>query len=146
MKSRKALLLLQLTGIFLLCGLVIYMKPNFDITKISKTTSIDNKVKTPTNKEVVSNHVTSHNKKLAFDGFTLIANSGDATTKLIDMTGKIINQWKVDAERARLLTNGNLLVLHGSKWGKDRSPWRELRNTIREYDWDGNIVLSLIHI
>jgi hypothetical protein len=55
------------------------------------------------------------------------------------MNGEIVHSWNVDAERARLLPNGNLLVLHGSKWGKDVEPWKSLRNKVREYDWDGKI-------
>ncbi|MEZ4754131.1 MAG: aryl-sulfate sulfotransferase [Bdellovibrionota bacterium] len=41
--------------------------------------------------------------------------------------------------KAVLLPDCNLLVVHGSKWGLDRSPWRQLRNNVREYDWEGNI-------
>ena len=50
--------------------------------------------------------------------------------RLIDMNGRLVHSWKVDAyfnKRSRLLTNGNLLTV-----GFDRR--------IIEYDWDGNIV------
>ena len=76
----------------------------------------------------------------AYPGLTLYPEAGTGKVHLISMEGKSIHQWNVDAMRARLLNNCNLLVIHGTKWGMNREPWRGLRNVVREYDWDGNVV------
>ncbi len=73
-------------------------------------------------------------------GYTLVPLSGSARVQLINMSGEQVHNWAVDAARARLLPNGNLLVIHGSKWGTFNQPWRGLRSVVREYDWQGNIV------
>ena len=46
----------------------------------------------------------------------------------------------MDATRARLLPSCNLLVVHGSNWGKSMAYWQQQRNTVREYDWEGDVV------
>lgn len=78
--------------------------------------------------------------KLSFDGLTLYSVTGDAAVSLIDNDGKFIHRWAVDATRARLLPNCNLLVVHGTDWGKRNEPWKSLRNTVREYAWDSSVV------
>lgn len=75
----------------------------------------------------------------AFHGLTLYPVTGAPEVLLLDMQGKTVHRWEVDAERARLLPDGNLLVIHGSDWGKDRMPWKNLRTIIREYRWDGSV-------
>ncbi|MCB0339763.1 MAG: aryl-sulfate sulfotransferase, partial [Bdellovibrionales bacterium] len=72
-------------------------------------------------------------------GFTLYPISGTAEVLLLNPAGKVVHKWDVDADRARLLENGHLLVLHGSKWGSKHEPWKSLRRIVREYDWDGNV-------
>ena len=84
--------------------------------------------------------VTINNTEKTYKGFTLYPVSGTAEVVLLNMKGDVVHSWNIDAERARLLPNGNLLVLHGTKWGKDVAPWKELRNEIREYAWDGSVV------
>ncbi|MCB9030121.1 MAG: aryl-sulfate sulfotransferase [Deltaproteobacteria bacterium] len=76
----------------------------------------------------------------AYPGFTLIPETGNAKVALVNMKGETVRQWKMDAQRARILPNCNLLVLHASKWGLRELPWKRLRNKVREYDWDGNLV------
>jgi hypothetical protein len=77
---------------------------------------------------------------LSQDGVTLVPEEGNATVKLITNQGLVLNVWNVDADRARLLPNCNLLVVHGTKWGAKVPKWKALRNKIREYDWNGKIV------
>ncbi|MCB0318794.1 MAG: aryl-sulfate sulfotransferase [Bdellovibrionales bacterium] len=77
-------------------------------------------------------------------GFNLYPESGTAKVHLVNMTGTSLHQWNFDAARARMLPNCNLLVVHGSKWGLDRAPWRQLRHNVREYDWEGNVVWEYI--
>ncbi len=76
----------------------------------------------------------------AFPGFTIYPTSGTAEVLLLNMKGETVHKWPVDADRARLLPNGNLLVIHGSKWGIDHEPWASMRNIIREYSWEGDVV------
>ncbi len=81
-----------------------------------------------------------HSTNKASQGLTLYPTSGSAEVLLVDMAGVEVHKWNVDADRARLLPNGNLLVLHGSKWGLRNKPWSEMRHILREYDWGGNVV------
>lgn len=76
----------------------------------------------------------------AHPSYTLYPVVGNGEVQLIDMDGKILHRWPVDAERARLLPNGHLMVIFGSKWGRNRSPWKEKRNLVAEVDWQGKIV------
>jgi len=73
-------------------------------------------------------------------GFTLVPVTGTASVVLISTDGSILHKWDVDASRARLLPNGNLLVIHGSKWGLDVEPWKSIRPQVTEYTWDGEVV------
>lgn len=84
--------------------------------------------------------VSIYDAERAFEGLTLVPESGSGTVKLISMNGSVLHSWRTDADRARLLPSGNLLVVHGSKWGRNREPWRSERDTLREYNWDGDIV------
>jgi hypothetical protein len=45
---------------------------------------------------------------------------------IVDMKGNVVHSWEVGTERARLLENGNIVVMKG--------------NRIVEYDWDGEVV------
>jgi hypothetical protein len=51
---------------------------------------------------------------------------------LIDMNGNVVNKWDITAGRAKLLKNGNLLVLEGEYLGGGE--------VVREYEWDGRLV------
>ncbi|MCB0319672.1 MAG: aryl-sulfate sulfotransferase [Bdellovibrionales bacterium] len=76
----------------------------------------------------------------SYTGFTLYPTTGNAKVFLLNMSGTVVHEWNVDADRARLLENGNLLVVHGSKWGTRVSPWNTLKYTVREYTWNGDVV------
>lgn len=81
------------------------------------------------------------NKNLSQQGVTLIPEAGNATVKLIDNEGGgVLHVWNVDADRARLLPDCRLLVVHGTKWGGKIPKWKALRDKLREYDWSGEIV------
>jgi len=45
---------------------------------------------------------------------------------IIDMKGNVVHHWEIGTERARLLENGHVVVMQGSR--------------IVEYDWDGKVV------
>lgn len=141
MSYRKLILLSQFT--LLLVGafyLGKYFK-SFDAIKEKDGTisTVFDEIKTNRFSKVKAK-LTVNKPNKTFKGYTLYSVSGTAEVLLFNMDGKIVHSWNVDAERARLLPNGNLLVLHGTKWGKDVEPWKSLRNKIREYDWNGNIV------
>jgi len=67
-------------------------------------------------------------------GYNLISGSG--IVKLVDMNGEVVHRWPVDPEdkkgfihRARLLPNGMLMLLFGS---------RDEAGHVAEFDWEGN--------
>lgn len=78
--------------------------------------------------------------ELAFPGYTLLAVSGSESVRLLNMQGAVVNTWPVDVQRARLLPNCNLLVVHGSKWGIKQAKWQKQRKFVREYDWHDKLV------
>lgn len=75
------------------------------------------------------------------DGYTLFTphDSGNITY-LIDLDGNIVHSWKSenDAMYAELLPNGNLL--RSEKGAGSPVTFGGWHGTLREYDWDGNIV------
>jgi hypothetical protein len=82
----------------------------------------------------------SYQPEKSYQGFTMYPESGTARVYLVNMSGSVMNTWRFDGERVRLLPNCNVMTLHGTKWGLSVEPWRSLRNVIREYDWEGNLV------
>lgn len=83
------------------------------------------------------------NQSRLWKAFTLLPVSGPEVIQLINTKGKVVHEWNnIDADRARLLPNGNLLVLHGSKNLIREEPWVNLRTRVSEYDWEGNMVWS----
>jgi hypothetical protein len=59
------------------------------------------------------------------NGYTLVPYEGGLIL-IIDMKGNVVHHWEIGTERARLLENGNVVVMQGRK--------------IVEYDWDGKVV------
>jgi len=88
--------------------------------------------------------LTIHQEDKAYAGFTLVPVTGTAEIHLINMQGEVLHMWPIDADRARLLPNGNILVIHGSRWGRNNSPWQEMRETITEYNWEGEVVWEYV--
>ena len=130
--SRNFKLILESIGILALAvAVVIFVGPQGNRTSTDRTF----------NPELESvGAVTKYSRGKAFEGVTLYPATGTASVYLLDMQGATLHSWPLDANRARLLPNCNLLVVHGSKWGWRKEPWKSLRNTVREYDWDGNVV------
>ncbi|MCI5066778.1 aryl-sulfate sulfotransferase [bacterium] len=77
-------------------------------------------------------------------GFTLYPVVGTAEVLLLSHHGEVVHRWEVDAQRARLLPNGNLLVVHGSKWGTRVEPWKTLKFSVREYSWTGDLIWEYV--
>lgn len=75
----------------------------------------------------------------SYPGFTMIPVSGTAETILINHAGVPVHSWQQDAERARLLPDCKLVVLHGSKWGYRQEKWRNLKFAVREYGWNDSL-------
>ena len=88
----------------------------------------------------VAPELTSYDQAKSSPGFTLVPRDGLAEVHLLDPLGHVVHRWKTDATRARLLPNGHLLVVHGSKWGAQQPYWKKMRRYVHEYDWDGNQV------
>lgn len=85
--------------------------------------------------------VTIYNPSFCDNGYTVFACQVDKMpgARMIDMNGRVVHEWRCNdggvlgnAQRARLLPNGNILVLRG---GVDR-----LHSGAQEYDWEGNLV------
>lgn len=102
------------------------------ILTISITASAKPRQEAPTLKKA------DHSK--SSPGFTLAPLSGTESIVLVDSKGAVAHRWEIDATRARLLPNCNLIVIHGSTWGRQTERWKELRPIVREYDWDGAVV------
>lgn len=107
------------------------------------------KVSTKTSSEKLRSHngtgnevpeLVTYDPKKASPGFTLIPLVGNGKVLLVDMKGRTVHEWPIDASRARLLPDLHLLVVHGSKWGKRVKPWSKLRDFIIEYDAEGKEV------
>ena len=69
---------------------------------------------------------TIYNPEKCYNGYTLFNYITQAKVRLIDMNGNVVHEWKIQTPRAKLLKNGNLLVIE--------------RGKIREYSWDGEVV------
>jgi len=74
-----------------------------------------------------------------YNGYTVFSYEvGIQSAKIIDMNGNLVNEISpVRAARAKLLKNGNILIVSGEAW----STWRN-EGDVREYDWRGNVVWS----
>ena len=105
--------------------------------------------------------LTYHNPNLSVKGYTLFAPSYAPGVYLIDMQGRVVKQWHfddIDVSLVKLLPNGNLLLgakhvalqKEAAKLASDDHSNLDLRvlrmgggfTTLREYDWDGNLVWS----
>lgn len=78
------------------------------------------------------------NEPVAFQGYSLIAPMNSTTTYLIDMDGRIVNEWKSDftpALSAYLLENGHLL-----RPGAESGFGPGAGGRIQEFSWDGELV------
>ena len=138
--SRKAVLTLQLLFLILIT-VAISQGQKY----LNKPSSSSKTLLAPTDKRIKAEGTLNiYDSDRAFPGVTLIASVGTAETFLIDMNANILQSWPVDSERARLLPNGNLLVISGTKWGSKRAPWKKIKNNIREYSWNGEIVWKYI--
>ena len=76
-----------------------------------------------------------------YNGYTIFFSGFDVT--LVDMNGRVVNQWHLDSgktnqgtDRAHLLNNGNVLASRGDMHSTD--------GLIQEYDWEGNLVWQFI--
>jgi hypothetical protein len=76
---------------------------------------------------------TIYNPDKCYNGYTLFCYSfgREPEVRLIDMNGDSVNKWNVEAARAKLLTNGNLIVVEKRK---------KIGDMIGEYSWDGDLV------
>ena len=81
------------------------------------------------------------NEPAAFQGYTLLAPMNSTSTYLIDMEGRIVNEWKSDytpALSAYLLENGHLLR-PGAERGYGPSG-AGAGGRIQEFTWEGKLV------
>jgi len=74
---------------------------------------------------------TIYNPDKCSNGYTLFCFPYEPEVLLIDMNGNVVNRWNVRAIRAKLLKNGNLLVVERRKGA---------RNRVQEFSWDGRLV------
>lgn len=146
MKSRKKALFEVLIISSALFVLVLFL----DSGKIQPTKMQQNSIKgrldnttaqtvTATSAATTITGLTINKPEKTYKGLTLYPISGTAEVQLLNMQGEVVHNWPLDADRARLLDNCNLLVLHGSKWGSKVEPWKSLRPVIREYTWNGDV-------
>ncbi len=86
--------------------------------------------------------VLHYDKEKSYGGYVLYTNHrGGTKTYLVDLEGNVVHEWDHqgrEAFMAELLPNGNLMRLEqGPDTPVTFGGWH---GTLREYDWDGNIV------
>jgi len=75
---------------------------------------------------------TIYDPEICCNGYTLFClPATPRPVQLIDMNGEVINKWNVQATRARLLENGNVLMVARSTLDS---------YLIQEYDWDHRLI------
>lgn len=108
------------------------------------------------------NGLTHHNANLSVKGYTLFTPADARGIYLLNMAGQVVKRWEFDDIKAFLVTflpNGNLMVCAVSLEAQARADEIERDDTsdfdlfclkmgggcyttLREYDWDGNLVWS----
>ncbi|MCB0352326.1 MAG: aryl-sulfate sulfotransferase [Bdellovibrionales bacterium] len=76
----------------------------------------------------------------SMQGFLTLPLSGPDKVLLINAQGQEVHSWSVDAARARLLPDCSLLVVHGSKLASDKDVWKDLKDHLRLYSWEGEVL------
>ena len=134
--------IVQVGGLIALAVVAVYfLKPSGSQTPSEHTDSAILKSSPKPNKTAKIYHrVVTNDTARTYPGLTLAPITGTAEVLLIGMDGTLHHRWEFDATRARLLEDCNMLVLHGTPWGKRNKPWSELRHEVREFDWDSNVV------
>lgn len=143
--TRKALLFLEAIFLGGLAFGLAYATEHYKLTGNQDFSELDSQLESAGTQldqtiENLSPYLKIYKPEKSSPGFTLYPVEGGAKVQLLNMRGQIVHQWKTDAERARLLPDGNLLVVHGSKWGRNKKEWADQRTRLREYNWDGEIV------
>ena len=137
-EKRKLKLFCEMGALLLLATLcVFFMSSNQELKDAFRHDVLKKGDQAPGNNPF---QVSTYIKAASTPGYTLMPLVGPARVALINMNGQVVHEWKLDADRARLLPNGNLLVVHGSKWGARNEPWKSLRPTVAEYTWEGTRV------
>ena len=146
MGSQKQIFIsiVQIFGILVIAFLFLWIIPGQEKSiqqpeQSSATSSARKRDRTPKQK-ITTVTLNKYDQSRASDGFTLAPVTGTEEVVLLNMQGEIVHKWSFDAARARLLPNGNILVLHATKWGQNRDPWSTLRQSVREYSWNGELV------
>jgi len=92
---------------------------------LQQSTLADTRKDPPLEKDTC--HVSIYKPDKCYNGYTLFGlEVGPELTRMVDMNGRIINQWEVPSERSKYLPNGNVLMIG--------------RGPVREFDWKGNLV------
>jgi Arylsulfotransferase (ASST) len=138
-RTIRTVILHPVTQIILLFVAVLVCFQAFRFQTQNDTTPIRQSTPSEPSNLKTSPTLTKYSKQ-AYPGFTLAPTTETEEIVLLNMKGEIVHSWPFDAVRARLLPNCNILVIHGTKWGKERKPWKDLRNSLREYDWSGTLV------
>ncbi|MCB0332989.1 MAG: aryl-sulfate sulfotransferase, partial [Bdellovibrionales bacterium] len=143
--KQRLVLILEGVGLLLIASLFVYFSQGKTQTKITgpSTSTTREKVISTSRPEPFSSstyHFSQYDPGKSFAGYTVIPESGTEKVGLWSPTGQRVHEWNLDAARARLLPNGNLLVIHGSKWGWSQEYWRKMRRFVREYSWEGDVV------
>ncbi len=132
LKFHKFIILI-LSIVIIAFGAFIYL-PNLRFSNQSK------KPHKKIEKELGKVTFTAENYKKNSNAYTLIPLEGSEKVILIDSNGEVKKTWDVDAVRARLLKNGNLLVVHGTKSMMSKKKWSKLRSWVYEYDEKEKVV------
>ncbi|MCB0328504.1 MAG: aryl-sulfate sulfotransferase [Bdellovibrionales bacterium] len=77
----------------------------------------------------------------SFPGYTLFGVNENEEVLLLDHKGTLINSWPIDSDRSILMPETcSLVATHGTVAGAKISPWKELRFSLREYSYNGELL------
>ena len=85
----------------------------------------------------------TYDKSKAFDGYTLFAPVSSTNTYLIDMEGRVVNQWNSDytpGQSVYLLDYGNILRTGSVEADNKTFRGGGMGGYVQEFDWDGKVV------
>lgn len=148
MKTLKNILLIILFLLMAVALIYLSEEQNVNDTQaISSSTVIESKknqdLRDSTNRRpsVINTELVKNIEEKVSKGLTVIPVVGVPEAIVVDESGKTIHKWKFDAIRARLLSDCNIMAIHGtSGFGKNHKPWSDMNNLLVEYDFNGKEV------
>lgn len=98
---------------------------------------------------------TLYNPEMCYNGYTLLCfPANPRPVQLIDMNGNVVNEWRLQAARARLLENGNIIMVLPPQAFFDEAQAKvsktsdlditKASNRIQEYSWEHELIWEYV--